>query len=102
MTAGQFQPFIHMRLQHRCTAKWIIEGVVGIGFILLILNEPPRGMQFADVVIQRARANQIHIGSDGSRPLFGQAADHQGVLKRAGGFAGKPPQQRTLLIGKFQ
>ena len=57
VTTGQFQSFIHMRLQHRCTAKWIIQGVVGVGFVLLILDEPPRGMQFAHVVLKRAGAN---------------------------------------------
>ena len=43
-----------MGLKHRCTCLGVIQCVVGIGPVLLVLDEPVRRMQFAHIVIQRA------------------------------------------------
>ena len=102
MPFRQFQTLVDMGLQHRRTRFRIIEGVVGIGTVFLIFDEPVGSMQFADVVIEGSRSDQVHIGTDGPCPLFGQAADHQGVLKGAGRLAGQAPQQGPFLVGQFQ
>ena len=50
----QLQALIHMGLKHRRTRLGVIQRVVGIGAVLLVLNEPVRCMQLAHVVVQRA------------------------------------------------
>ena len=91
-----------MGLQDRGARLGIIELVVGIGAIALVLDEPLGPVQLADIVIQSARADQVHIGMDRPGPFFGQAANHQGVLKGAGGFTGEAPQQGPLQVGQLQ
>ena len=58
-------------------------------------------MQFADIVIESSRADQVHIGLDRPRALLCQTTDHQRVLEGAGGFGGEPAQQRSLQIGQL-
>ena len=98
----QLQPLIHMGLKHRRTRLGVIQRVVGIGAVLLVLDEPVRGMQFAHVVVQRTGPDQIHIRTNRPRPFLRQAADHQGVFKGSRGFAGEAAQQGALLIRQFQ
>ena len=53
-------------------------------------------------MIQRSSADQIDIGSDGAGSFLGQAADHQGVFKGAGGFLGQTPKQWAFLVGQLE
>ena len=52
MAFGQLQTFIHMGLKDGCAPFGIVQGVMGIGTILLVLDEPIWGMEFADIVIK--------------------------------------------------
>ena len=69
--------------------------------LCLVFDEPVRGMQLADIVIQSAGANEIDIGSDRTGSSLRQAADHQRVLEGAWSLTGKASQQGTLLIGQL-
>ena len=91
-----------MGLENRRALLRIVEGVMGIGTIFLVFDEPIGRVELADVVIQRARSNQIDICIDGTSPFFCEAADHQGVFEGARSFTGQAPQQRTLLVRQFQ
>ena len=99
---GQFQALIHMGLQDCRTAEGIIELVVGVAAFPLVFDEPLGRMQFADIVIQRAGAHQVHIRADGPGPFLSQPGNHQGVLKGSRGLARQTAQERTLQVGQFQ
>ena len=78
-----------MGLQDCGTAEGIIELVVGVAAISLVFDEPLGRMQFADIVIQRTGAHQVHIGADGPGPFLSQPGNHQGVFKGSRGLAGQ-------------
>ena len=101
MAAGEFEAFIHVGLKDRRAGQGIIQLLMGVAAVLLILDEPGGAMQFADIVIEGSRADQVDIGLDRPRALFRQPTDHQRVLEGAGGFGGESAQQRSLQIGQL-
>ena len=92
ITTRQLQTFIHVGLEDSCTGEWVVEAIVGVFDLAhLVLDEPLRGVQFADIVLERPCAQEVDVGANGSRALFRQATDHQRVLKRARSFRGEAP-----------
>ena len=102
VAAGEFEALIHVGLEDGGAGEGVVEFIVGIGAVLLVLDEPLGAMELAHVVIERAGAHQIHIGTDRPRPLFRQARDHQGVLEGARRLARQAPQQGPFQIGQLQ
>ena len=68
----------------------------------LVLDEPDRVGQLADVVVIRRHARQQRIGPDGLRRPFGEISDHQRVVVGTGRLDQQAPQERLGGIGQFE
>ena len=80
-----------------------IERVVDVGDgVRLVLDEGPRPLEFADVVVVGGDANQQRIGADHLSRALGEIADHDAVVIRAGRFHQQAAQQRLGGIGQLE
>ena len=79
-----------------------IELVVDVVAAGLVLDEGERVRELADVVVVGGDAGHQRVGADGLGRAFGEVADHQRVVVRAGRLDQQAAQQRLRRVGQLQ